>query len=83
MHRHYTCHTCGTELCFRHSIKWHSDYSCDEFDVQLAKDPTLASKTAVLVCSQQCPNERCKTAIMKSEGCDVMTYCQYGTHVRR
>lgn len=78
--RYYICHKCDIQLCFRHSIKWHSGFTCDEFDVELAKKPELASNVAVLVCSKPCPNERCKTPIMKGEGCDVIKCCRYGTH---
>ncbi len=67
-------------MCFRHSMKWHQGYTCDEFDVELEKNTDLASDLTVLICSKQCPNDRCRTPIMKSEGCDVMTCCRYGTH---
>lgn len=77
---YYTCHMCHTQLCFRHSIRWHVGFSCNEFDSELAKKPDLASNTAVLACSKPCPNERCKTPIMKGEGCDVIKCCRYGTH---
>jgi hypothetical protein len=34
----------------------------------------------VLAFTKQCPNEACRTPIMKLEGCDVMACCRYGTH---
>jgi len=78
---YYTCHKCDIPLCFRHSIKWHQGYTCAEFDTERAKNPDLASDVTVLAFSKQCPNEKCKTPIMKLEGCDVMTCCRYGTHL--
>ena len=67
-------------LCYRHAIEWHQGYTCDEFDREQAKNPELASDTTVLAFSKRCPNDACRTPIMKAEGCDVMTCCRYGTH---
>jgi hypothetical protein len=61
-------------------MQWHKGFTCDEFDIELSKNADLASDVTVLVCSKRCPNDLCRTPIMKSEGCDVMTCCRYGTH---
>ncbi|CAF0855089.1 unnamed protein product [Adineta steineri] len=77
---YYTCHACHQMLCFRHSIEWHTGYSCDEFDKERAQNDDLASDVTVLAYSKKCPNEACGTPIMKLEGCDVMTCCRFGSH---
>ncbi|CAF1987425.1 unnamed protein product [Rotaria magnacalcarata] len=77
---YYTCHACNQQLCFRHAIEWHKGYTCDEFDQERAQNPDLASDATVLAFTKQCPNQTCRTPIMKFEGCDVMTCCRYGTH---
>jgi len=78
--RYYACYACQQFLCFRHSIEWHKGYTCDEFDAERAANPDLASDVTVLEFTKQCPNQSCRTPIMKLEGCDVMTCCRYGTH---
>jgi hypothetical protein len=78
--RYYSCYACEEMMCYRHSIQWHNGYTCGEYDLALAENPGLASDTAVLQFCKQCPNDKCKTPIMKHEGCDVITCCQYGTH---
>ena len=78
--RYYTCHACKQPLCFRHSIEWHTGFSCDEYDAERAANPNFASEAAVLEFTKQCPNELCHTPIMKAEGCDVITCCRFGTH---
>ncbi|KAL4813415.1 hypothetical protein BDW67DRAFT_187674 [Aspergillus spinulosporus] len=30
-----TCFNCSAESCFKHAIKWHSGFSCDEYDALL------------------------------------------------
>ncbi|CAF3416249.1 unnamed protein product [Rotaria sp. Silwood1] len=77
---YYTCYACHQPLCFRHSIEWHTGYTCDEFDRERTLNPDLASDVTVLAFTKQCPNQSCRTPIMKFEGCDVMTCCRYGTH---
>jgi hypothetical protein len=78
--RYYTCYACYQMLCFRHSIEWHTGYTCDEFDTERAQNDDLASDVTVLVFSKKCPNTACGTPIMKHEGCDVMTCCRFGSH---
>jgi len=77
---YYTCHACGQMMCFRHSVPWHTGFDCTEFDAEKARNPEFASNAAVAEFTKQCPNEHCKTPIMKHEGCDVMTCCRFGTH---
>jgi hypothetical protein len=77
---YYACYACHQSLCFRHSIEWHTGYTCDEFDAERALNPDLASDVTVLAFTKQCPNTSCRTPIMKFEGCDVMTCCRFGTH---
>ncbi|CAF3774484.1 unnamed protein product [Rotaria sordida] len=77
---YYTCYACYQPLCFRHAIEWHTGYTCDEFDRERTLNPDLASDVTVLAFTKQCPNQSCRTPIMKFEGCDVMTCCRYGTH---
>jgi hypothetical protein len=78
--RYYVCYACQEPLCFRHSIGWHTGYTCDEFDAERTLNPDLASDVTVLAFTKQCPNQSCRTPIMKFEGCDVMACCRYGTH---
>ena len=78
--RYYVCYACGELLCYRHSMSWHKGHTCDEFDAAKAKNPGFASDATVMEFCKQCPNDRCRTPIMKHEGCDVITCCRFGTH---
>eukprot|EP01083_Nonionella_stella_P286044 973542_1 len=77
---YYVCHEqqCQQQMCFKHDMPWHLGYDCKEFDIEIEKNPELATDKAVLEFTKQCPN--CGTAISKLEGCDVMKCCRYGTH---
>ncbi|KAL4949803.1 hypothetical protein BDW69DRAFT_68673 [Aspergillus filifer] len=32
---HVRCLNCAAESCFKHAIKWHNDFTCDEYDAVL------------------------------------------------
>lgn len=77
---YYTCHSCGTMLCYRHDMEWHQGFNCEEYETEKARNPDFASEGAISAFTKKCPNENCQTAIMKHEGCDVISCCRFGTH---
>lgn len=72
------CVKCQQKTCFKHRIRWHTDLSCDEYDVQ---NGTLTGDEAtdrwLDRFTKLCP--RCEYHIQKLEGCDHMT-CRYCKH---
>jgi hypothetical protein len=73
-----TCVKCNRPTCFKHRVVWHTDMSCDQYDI-LKSQPseTDANNKWLEMFSKQCP--QCQWHIQKYEGCDHMTcrYCQH------
>lgn len=73
-----TCIKCNRRTCFKHRVIWHTDMTCDQYDL-LENQPseTAANNKWLELFSKQCP--QCRWHIQKNEGCDHMT-CRYCKH---
>lgn len=73
-----TCLKCQQTTCFKHRIVWHTDMSCEQYDI-LKSQPSENSATSkwLEMFTKQCP--QCQWHIQKSEGCDHMT-CRHCKH---
>ncbi|CAF3470638.1 unnamed protein product [Rotaria sp. Silwood1] len=73
-----TCKKCNRSTCFKHRVVWHTDMSCDQYDL-LNNQPseTDATNKWLEIFAKQCP--QCHWHIQKYEGCDHMTcrQCKY------
>jgi len=66
------CSACRSKSCFRHDIPWHSNETCDDFELRLGANVDEAASAAYkLRMTKPCPN--CQTPIEKNNGCDHMT----------
>lgn len=72
------CVKCKQKTCFKHRMQWHTDLTCDEYDIQ---NGTLTGDEAtdrwLDHFTKTCP--QCGYHIQKNEGCDHMT-CRYCKH---
>jgi hypothetical protein len=73
-----TCVKCNRCTCFKHRVIWHTDMSCDQYDL-LKNQPseTDANNKWLELFTKQCP--QCRWHIQKNEGCDHMT-CRICKH---
>ena len=73
-----TCLKCQQSTCFKHRIAWHTDMSCEQYDI-LKSQPSenCATNKWLEMFTKQCP--QCQWHIQKSEGCDHMT-CRHCKH---
>ncbi|OJJ62540.1 hypothetical protein ASPSYDRAFT_143131, partial [Aspergillus sydowii CBS 593.65] len=82
------CLNCNSESCFKHSIKWHDEFTCDEYDAILwdpdkddfrEKIEMLKRRMREVELSVNLVEEiakrcpGCQWPIEKNEGCDHMT----------
>ena len=73
-----TCVKCNRCTCFKHRAIWHTDMTCDQYDLLNSQSSeTDANNKWLELFSKQCP--QCHWHIQKSEGCDHMT-CRYCKH---
>lgn len=74
----FTCTKCNRSTCRKHRTIWHTDMTCDQYDL-LQNQPTEndANQTWLRLFSKQCP--KCFWNIQKNEGCDHMT-CRHCKH---
>jgi len=73
-----TCLECDRATCFNHRVIWHTDMTCDEYDlIESQSTETDANSKWLELFAKRCPN--CQWYIQKNEGCDHMTcrYCQH------
>ena len=73
-----TCIKCNRPTCSKHHSVWHTDMSCDQYDILISQstDTDVNDKWLQLF-SKECP--QCHFHIQKIEGCDHMT-CRYCKH---
>ena len=72
------CNQCQKQTCFKHRTIWHTDMSCDQYDiVQSQPSENSATDKWLEIFTKQCP--QCKWYIQKNEGCDHMT-CRHCKH---
>ena len=73
-----TCVKCNRRICFKHRAIWHTDMSCDQYDL-LTSQPSEndANNKWLELFAKQYP--QCQWYIQKNEGCDHMT-CRYCKH---
>jgi hypothetical protein len=73
-----TCVKCNRRTCFKHRVVWHTDMTCDQYDVlESQSSETDANNKWLEFFAKQCP--KCQWNIQKNEGCDHMT-CRYCKH---
>ena len=73
-----TCIKCSRSTCFNHRGIWHTDLTCDEYDlIEEQSTETDANNKWLELFAKKCPN--CNWYIQKNEGCDHMT-CRYCHH---
>ncbi|KIL89546.1 hypothetical protein FAVG1_07126 [Fusarium avenaceum] len=67
------CEECGFEMCYHHSIPWHENQTCEQFDsVREHGDPEFQqTQDWITNNTKPCPN--CKENIQKGEYCFHMT----------
>ena len=69
------CPNCGARSCFKHQVKWHEGYTCDEYD---ARHPdsfiTKTNEETIKSTTKACP--KCAWRIQKEGGCNHMV-CEY------
>ncbi|KAF4450168.1 putative E3 ubiquitin-protein ligase ARI7 [Fusarium austroafricanum] len=70
---HVSCEECGYEMCFEHQVKWHDNFTCEEFDsMQENGDPRFQeTRDWVDANTKQCPS--CRINTQKGPGCFHMT----------
>ncbi|KAH8657412.1 hypothetical protein BGZ60DRAFT_415842 [Tricladium varicosporioides] len=71
--------TCGYKFCVNHSIPWHEDETCAEYDYRTVgkfKDDAASEESIKKLC-KRCA--KCESPIEKHKGCDHMTCfkCKY------
>ena len=73
-----TCAKCNRPTCFKHRVVWHTDMTCDQYDLlESQSSETAANNKWLELFSKQCP--QCRWHIQKNEGCDHMT-CRHCKH---
>ena len=73
-----TCIKCNRCTCFKHRVVWHTNMTCDQYDlIENQSTETDANRKWLELCAKQCPH--CRSYIQKNEGCDHMT-CRYCRH---
>lgn len=69
-----TCQKCGGKMCFIHSVRWHKDQTCTEYES--AKDSNKNEKASLKYlkeATKACPNKNCGIRIQRVGGCNHMT----------
>ena len=68
-----SCLRCRQKTCFTHKTAWHTDLTCDQYELTM-DSKAQASLKWITQNTKQCP--KCSYRIEKNEGCDHMTCIQ-------
>ncbi|UJR12356.1 hypothetical protein I4U23_016533 [Adineta vaga] len=73
-----TCLKCNRRTCFKHRVIWHTDMTCDQYDLlESQSSESDANNKWLELFTKKC--SQCQWYIQKNEGCDHMT-CRYCKH---
>ena len=65
------CRKCGAKSCFKHQVKWHQGYTCNEYDMYHPGSAiTKSDEETIKRTTKACPH--CSWRIQKDGGCSHM-----------
>ncbi|PVF92311.1 hypothetical protein CPB86DRAFT_717681 [Serendipita vermifera] len=70
-----TCHSCGSQQCFKHKAVWHTGFTCDQWDERANQERIERDRLTYELIERTtkiCPGPRCGRRIEKYYGCDHM-----------
>src|SRR4051812_24645680 len=55
------CHACGSKQCFKHQVKWHEGFTCDQWDEHIQSTTKNENMTEKWISTETkpCPAENC------------------------
>lgn len=66
------CHLCKYQICFKHTVPWHTDFTCEEYDQRADIEEARSRDLLASLPIQKCPGAHCPYYLEKIAGCDAM-----------